>query len=53
VLKHKLEKHATTNKMRVIKKTIGQTTEHYNLISEYETKFELQNDVEKGLSSIF
>ncbi|MAC96623.1 MAG: hypothetical protein CMC96_14105 [Flavobacteriales bacterium] len=39
--------------MRVIKKTIEQTTEHYNLISEYETKFELQNDVEKGLSSIF
>ena len=39
--------------MRVIKKTIGQTIEYYNLISEYETKFELQNDVEKGLSSIF
>lgn len=39
--------------MRVIKKTIRQTTEHYNLISEYETKSDFHNDVEKGLSSIF
>lgn len=39
--------------MRVIKKTIEQTTEYYNLISEYEAKFELTNVVEKGLSSIF
>lgn len=36
-----------------MKRTIDQTTEHYNLISEYENKFELQNDVKKGLSSIF
>jgi hypothetical protein len=39
--------------MRVIKKTIQQTTEHYNLISEYEIKSDVQYDVEKGLSSIF
>lgn len=37
----------------MIKNTIEQTTEHYNLISKYESKLELQNDVEKGLSSIF
>lgn len=39
--------------MRVIKKIIEQTTEHYNLISEYEIKSDVQYDVEKGLSSIF
>lgn len=39
--------------MRIIKKSIEQTTKHYNLISEYETKFDFRYDVEKGLSSIF
>ncbi len=37
--------------MRVIKKTFEQTSEHYNLISEYEIQCGFQNDgVEKGLS---
>lgn len=39
--------------MRAIRKSIEQTTEHYNLISEYETKYDFQIDVKKGLSSIF
>jgi len=39
--------------MRVIKKTLEQTSEHYNLISEYEIEFDFQRDVENGLSSFF
>lgn len=39
--------------MRVIKKTLEQTIENYNLISEFEFKNDFQNEVENGLSSIF
>lgn len=39
--------------MRVIKKTIVQTTENFNEISKFETISNFHNDVEKGLSSIF
>lgn len=39
--------------MRGVKKIKEQMTEHYNVISEYEAKSELQDDVENGLTSIF
>ncbi|MCK5723869.1 MAG: hypothetical protein KAI84_15145 [Gammaproteobacteria bacterium] len=39
--------------MRIIKKSYEKTIENYQLISEFEQKYHLKSEIEKGLCSIF